>query len=191
MQNTNKYQWKVVPSNQPTVIRSCPKCGGHSEYENSGNFRVNANQSQIDVWLIYQCKKCKNTWNMEILSRVHSGSIEKELYLKFLNNDSDLARQYAFDTVAHSRNHSVLNFENMNFDIVGDCFSPSQLKEELLVELVCEHPMDIRLDKILCRQLGLPRVQIKKMSNEGRITGDGIKDITKARVRNGLKILFR
>lgn len=76
----NTYLWEITPESVPVVIHNCPKCSNSSEYKCSGNFRVNANQSTIDVWLIYQCSKCKNTWNMEILSRTNVKTIDNELY---------------------------------------------------------------------------------------------------------------
>lgn len=186
MQNT--YIWKVIPSSQPSVIRSCPKCGGHSEYESTGNFRVNANQSHIDVWLIYQCSKCKSTWNLELLSRVNSNTIKKELYLKYLGNDPELARYYAFDIATHSRNKSVLYYGNINYDIEGDRIALSELKESIRIEIICEYPLDLRLDKLLCRQLGLSREQVKKLSSTGKIDAEGIKDISKAKIKNGMLV---
>ncbi|MHB8130890.1 MAG: DUF1062 domain-containing protein [Mobilitalea sp.] len=188
MQNT--YIWKVVPSNQPKVIRSCPKCGNHSEYESSGNFRVNANQNHIDVWLIYQCNKCKSTWNMEILSRINSGTIEKDLYIKFLRNDNELANLYAFDLATHRRNKSNLNYDHIAYDIIGDKILGSQQKEIVRIELLCDYPLDIRLDKILSKQFGISRELIKRMGIAGNIMGEGIKDIGKAKLKNGMKISF-
>jgi hypothetical protein len=186
MQNT--YIWKVIPSNQPTVIRYCPKCGSLSEYESSQNFRVNANQNLIDIWLIYQCEKCKSTWNMEILSRMNSGVIEKDLYLKFLKNDQELARQYAFDIAVHTKNRSNLSFANIIYDIIGSKISLTSQKENFLIEFACEYPLDIRLDRILSRQLGISREQIKKLGKAGKISGEGNKDITKVKLRNGMVI---
>ncbi|MGB4660087.1 MAG: DUF1062 domain-containing protein [Mobilitalea sp.] len=184
MQNT--YEWKVVPSNQPKVIRSCPKCGNHSEYESSGNFRVNANQSRLDIWLIYQCTKCKNTWNMEILSRISSSTVNKELYEKYLSNDTSLAKQYAFDTITHSRNKSVLNYEDLQYDVLGCCFKPENITEPIQIKVLCDYPMNLRLDKVLSLKLGITREHVKKLENCGMLSSEGIKDIGKAKIRTGM-----
>jgi hypothetical protein len=186
MQST--YIWRVIPSNQPVVIRNCPKCGNHSTYESTGSFRVNANQSNIDVWLIYQCKKCKSTWNMEILSRINSNTIDKELYIKYQKNDQDLAKHYAFDIAAHHKNKSTLCYDNIAYEILGDRFSLTQLQENIEIQVVCDYPMDIRLDKILCKQLNASRETIKKLGNTGHITGKGIKDIAKVKMKNAMII---
>lgn len=182
----NIYVWKVTPSETPSVIRSCPKCGNNSEYECSGNFRVNANQSRIDVWLIYQCKKCKSTWNMEILSRVNRKTIEKELYQKFLNNNLELAKQYAFDAATHRKNKSVPQYDNIHYEITGDELSLVGLSDEVLMRLSCDYPLDIRLDKIISQKLGISREHLKKMILSGRISSDQIQDIGRARLKDGM-----
>lgn len=184
----NTYIWQVVPTGQPTVIRNCPKCGGHSEYECSQNFRVNANQSNIDVWLIYQCKKCKSTWNMEILSRVNNKTIDNELYIKFLSNNKELATYYSFDLATHSKNKSIPNYDTVSYDIIGN--SISSLEECFQLEIACKYSLDIRLDKILSQKLCISREQIKKMCNTGRITGKEIKDITKIKLKNKMLLYF-
>lgn len=184
MQNT--YIWNIIPTTPPTVLRSCPRCKCSCEYESSGNFRVNANQNHIDVWLIYQCKKCNYTWNMEILSRVNPNTIEKELYQKLLRNDKELARRYAFDVAAHGRNKSVLCYDKISYDIIGNNIPISELKEAVRIKLVCDYPLDIRLDKIISKQLGISREQVKRLGSSGSISGDNIKDIGKAKVKNGM-----
>jgi hypothetical protein len=189
MQNT--YIWRLIPSSQPIVIRNCPKCGNHGEYESTGNFRVNANQNHIDVWLIYQCNKCKSTWNMEIISRISSSVIDKELYIKYQKNDQELARHYAFDVAAHSRNKSVLCYANINYDIIGDHISLAQLQESIQIELLCDYSLDVRLDKILSKQLGTSRELIKKLGCNGNIISTGVKDITKAKIKSGMLISIR
>ncbi len=188
MQNTHTI--RIIPSSQPTVIRSCPKCGNRCEYESTGNFRVNANQSLIDVWLIYQCKKCKSTWNMDILTRTHPKTIEKELYQKFLQNDSKLALRYAYDSAAHSRNKSTLSYEGIPYEIKScNAFLPA-LEECFQLEIICEYPLDIRVDKILSQIFGISREQIKKMCGNGKITAKNSSNVEKAKVKNGMLICF-
>lgn len=183
------YTWRIIPSSTPTVLRNCPKCGCRSEYISTSCFRVNANSSHIDVWLIYQCSKCKSTWNLEILSRVNPNQIGKELYGRFLSNDHELALQYAFDTVCHSRNKSILSYENIDYEILGcsESLLPAEFpKDSFRLELLCDYPLNIRLDKLLSRQLGISREQVKKLGASGRITCEGIKDIGKAKVKSGI-----
>ena len=64
MNYLRKIEWTIIPDTTPQVRRNCPKCGEKAHFINSEKFRVNANGSHIDIWLIYQCNQCKSTWNM-------------------------------------------------------------------------------------------------------------------------------
>ena len=182
------YIWEIIPLNQPSVLRYCPKCGNSSEYESSDCFRVNANQNLIDVWLIYQCKRCKNTWNMEIISRTNASTIEKELYMKFLKNDKELAKQFAFDLSIHIKNKTVLCYEGVTYEISGQRFSLLEVNTPIEIKLITEFPVELRLDKVISRQLGISREQVKKLVKEGKILTAKTKDICKAKIKNGMII---
>lgn len=184
----NTYIWRIVPLNLPSVIRNCPKCGNNHDYECSQNFRVNANQNLIDVWMIYQCKKCKSTWNMEILSRVNPNQISKDLYRKFLDNDKDLARQYAFDVSTHHKNKSFLSYNSLTYDIISDTPTLPTLTDELRLIIMCEYPIDIRLDKILSQMLSVSRERIRTLYKDGCITSEDTLDIKKAKIKNGMML---
>lgn len=88
------------------VYHRCGGCGKKQEFVNSGKFRVNANGSRVDVWLIYRCKKCKHSWNLAIYERVRPSRIEREKYELFMDNDSDFAMMYGNDIEFLKRNHA-------------------------------------------------------------------------------------
>ena len=77
-------------------------------YRNTNKFRINANGNKLDVWLIYQCKKCKHTLNIPIYERVSPQKIPKELYEGFLANDEELALRYAADPALFKNKNFVL-----------------------------------------------------------------------------------
>ena len=79
------------------IIRRCGGCKRKKAFVCSGKFRVNANGRRIDVWLIYRCEKCGHTLNVPIYERVRPERIEPELYERFLENDRELAMEYAGD----------------------------------------------------------------------------------------------
>ncbi len=83
--------WRIRPLTVPTIIRKCSRCGNGSRFICSGDFRVNANGKRIDAWLIYKCRKCDATWNMEVIQRVPSHSIDGRLLQAFAHNDWDTA----------------------------------------------------------------------------------------------------
>lgn len=88
--------WKVRPVKPPAVRRQCPGCGtAKSIYESTGKFRVNANGSRLDVWLIYRCVRCKKSWNMEILERMETGRLSEEERLSYLENREEAALRAA------------------------------------------------------------------------------------------------
>lgn len=183
-----KYLWEIVVQNSPVVLKNCPKCGYHSAYQCSSNFRVNANQKHIDVWLIYLCQKCSSTWNMEILSRRDRKTIDKELYAKFLQNDPELARHYAFDPGIHTQNKAVMDYGSLMYEIQGNNISLPELKEAVEIEIICKHTIDLRLDKLLGRKLQLSREQIKRLETQNRICVKGCQGSVKNKVKNGLRI---
>lgn len=89
------------------VIHKCARCGRKTIFINTRRFRVNANKNRLDVWLIYQCKKCRHTLNIAIYERVAPQRIPQELYEGFLANDEELALQYGSDAALFKKNHLV------------------------------------------------------------------------------------
>ena len=106
--NRKSNKFKSEDEKIPEVIRKCPKCKKKTHFINTKRFRINANKNRIDVWLIYQCKKCKSTWNMTIYERVNPKKINSIEYEKFLNNDEDLAKEYGENKDVHIKNKSEL-----------------------------------------------------------------------------------
>lgn len=80
-----------------TILRRCGGCGKKMAFICSGRFRVNANGRRLDVWLIYRCEKCGHTLNVPIYERVRPERLSPELYERFLENDRELAMEYAGD----------------------------------------------------------------------------------------------
>ena len=90
------------------IIHRCGRCGKKAVFVSTRRFRVNANKNKLDVWLIYQCKKCKHTLNIPIYERVSPQKIPKELYEGFLANDEELALRYAADPALFKNKNFVL-----------------------------------------------------------------------------------
>lgn len=79
------------------ILRRCGGCGKKMAFVCSGKFRVNANGRRLDVWLIYRCEKCGRTLNVPIYERVPPERLSPEMYEGFLENDRELAMEYAGD----------------------------------------------------------------------------------------------
>lgn len=73
-------------------------------FVNTGRFRVNANGNKVDIWLIYQCARCKHSLNLTVYERRKPNRIPQEEYRRFLENDEDLALQYGNDKAFLKRN---------------------------------------------------------------------------------------
>ena len=91
------------------IIHKCAHCGKKMTFISTRRFRVNANKSKLDVWLIYQCKKCKHTLNIPIYERVSPQKLPRELYEGFLSNDEELAIRYGADAgFLKSKNFQII-----------------------------------------------------------------------------------
>lgn len=100
MRYTNQREYQV--------IHKCARCGRKMTFISTRRFRVNANKNKLDVWLIYQCKKCRHTLNIPIYERISPQKIPGELYEGFLANDEELAVRYASDAALFRRKNFVL-----------------------------------------------------------------------------------
>ena len=88
------------------VYHRCGGCGKKQEFINTGKFRVNANGNMVDVWLIYRCRKCKNSWNLTIYERTRPGRIPADLFEAFQANDAETAAAYGRDIDFLKKNHA-------------------------------------------------------------------------------------
>lgn len=189
MSYLKKYQWELIPINLPIVRRNCPKCNEKVRYINSEKFRVNANKNNIDIWLIYQCEKCKSTWNMTIYERTKPCDINKYDYERFISNDKELAREYAFNLDIYNKNKAEIILEGINYKLIQRKLEAYCInKNELVIEVVCKYPIELRIDKFLSDKLGISRSQIKNMHNKGVIFIKDNKNSLNAKVRNGMEI---
>ena len=91
-----------------TIIHKCGGCRKKQTFINTRRFRVNANGGRLDVWLIYQCKKCKHTLNIPIYERISRNKVPEELYERILCNDEELALEYGTnDSFFKSRHYEI------------------------------------------------------------------------------------
>ncbi|WDV45364.1 DUF1062 domain-containing protein [Clostridiaceae bacterium M8S5] len=181
--------WEIIPKNMPIVKRNCPKCGNNSLYISTNKFRINGNKKLLDIWLIYQCKKCKSTWKMAIYERVYYKDLDKVMFSKFEQNNIDLARYYAFNKEVHNKNKSILITEGIRYEIQGDMIETNKevdCKKVIRIQIKCEYELGLRVDKLLSDKLGISRSQIKKLCKEGLIYCDEDIKITKQKVKNGM-----
>lgn len=166
LENIKKITWTVTTEGQPRVIKRCSKCGADANFINTGKFRVNANKKHLDIWLIYGCEDCKSTYNLSVYERIKPQDLPNALLEKYMRNDRELALEIGFDLGIHNRNQVKLDLEHVNYSIEGE--SPSA-QDGVLIEITCNRPLEVRLDKILSQKLGISREQVKKLALKGEI----------------------
>lgn len=177
--------WEVKALSPPAAIRHCRKCGMKTYHVSSGSFRVNAQQKSLDIWLVYRCAHCKSTWNLAIYSRVNPKSISATLLGKFMDNDIELAHQYAMDTSFLKKNGAEA--EPAPHSITGDTIDFAQ---DTRVKITSQYPSKQMLSKIIRKKLSLSKKAFDEMVANGTIRLENGADIKKCRVRHGLVVLF-
>jgi hypothetical protein len=161
--------WRVVPLETPRVLRHCVKCRELRQFSSSDKFRLNAQQQKVDVWLIYKCLKCENTWNCTLVSRRTVKEIGDLLYPRFQQNDRELAWTYAF-------NFSLLSQAGVQIDAsvavrverrVVNSFAGAHQERKIRLEL--PYPGIIRLDRLLAEQFHIARPALQHWLDGGKL----------------------
>lgn len=160
-------EYNVIPIENYRIIRNCSGCGCKMIYFNTNCFRINANGNCLDVWMIYQCSKCKHTYNLPIYERVKPNTIMKEKYNKFLNNDLELAFQYGTSTLLMKKNKIEIDWTHILYKIVP--VKKGEYSREKGMIINNTYSLKLRTDKVLSEILGLSRKKIVGMINNKRI----------------------
>lgn len=165
-------EYRVIPTQSFTVIRNCSGCGQKSRFNNTGKFRINANGSKLDVWLIYHCENCRHTFNLTIYERQKKTSIPADEYQRFLSNDEQLAEEYGKNFQLFQKNKAEIDSKNGNYELVK--------LQELIDETVCgsqtvitiQNPYHLKIlpEKLAAEILGLSSSQVKKLIAKETIT---------------------
>lgn len=156
-----RIRWAIAPKTAPRPLINCNRCGGTKPYQCSEKFRVNANGKRIDVWLIYRCVDCDNSWNFGIFERRYRRDIEPALLQALEGNDPTLARRHAFDVVAlRSRIGRVEEFPDVTArkQMLG---GRPENTTALEVRLELEMSTSLRLDRLLAGELPISRSRLQ------------------------------
>ncbi|QPC90255.1 DUF1062 domain-containing protein [Mesorhizobium sp. INR15] len=176
-----RIRWAITPKSAPQPHINCNRCGGLRASRCSWKFRVNANGKRIDVWLIYRCIDCDNSWNFAILERRNRRDTEPDLLQAFESNDPALARRYAFDAVAlRSSQTHVEEFPDVS---VHKRISGGRPEDTAVLELhlEMEMPISLRLDRLLANELSISRSRLQALEERRRlvVTPDGARALRK------------
>ena len=121
--------------------------------------------NKLDIWLIYQCEKCKHTLNLAIYERQKISSISKEEYQRFLNNDEQLAEMYGRSMQLFRKNKADIDFTGLDHDFVKLCetLESSGSGKQILVTINNTNGLKIRPERQIAMVLGLSRSQVKSI----------------------------
>lgn len=189
MSSALRIHWTIAPEIAPRPLINCNRCGFVKAYRCSEKFRVNANGKRIDVWLIYRCVDCDNSWNFGILERCDRRDIAPALLAALESNDPSLVRSHAFDIVAlRNQVGRVEEFPDavVRKRVIGG-IKRGAMALELRVGL--EVPVSLRLDRLLANELGISRSRLQALDERRLLTiePDGAKALRKP-VREGVTI---
>ena len=179
-----KIIWRVEYTSLPRVKKYCKKCGRKSEFLSSKLFRVNANQKNLDVWLIYNCSNCKTTWKQELFSRVKHNYFSNEILDKFSGNDSDLAHYYTMDC-----NHlAKAGFEILppSYNLTGkhiDIYTDNGFQNNFEIHLISDYQFDIKVISILKDKLGISNSRLDYLIKNNKIFCNINKKIKKCKLQ--------
>ena len=171
MSYLEKIEYEIVPKDSLTLIRNCAGCGKKTHFTNTKKFRVNANGNRLDVWLIYQCKKSKHTYNLPIYERAKVSSVPEVEYKRFLSNDEQLAEMYGRNYQLFKKNKAEVDLETLSYEFarLKDLRDHSGHSHQVEITIHNPYGLKIRPEKQISEILNLSRSQTKKLTELGGI----------------------
>lgn len=175
--------WNIQYCTPPAVLRYCKKCKERAEYISSGEFRVNAQQKTLDIWLIYKCIHCNTTWNSTIYSRIPPQKLGSELLERFHGNDEILAEQYAMDISLLQRNGVEIKMPA--YQIMGEEIS---LEKDVSIKIQSQYYLPLKISSILRTKLGISQREFEELIKNGRIKSETGQDLKKCKLSSEMVI---
>lgn len=178
--------WEVTFLKPPKVKHHCKKCGAEREFTSSERFRVNAQGKQLDIWLIYKCDICGNTWNMDVLSRTKPQDISDRLLEAYYGNNKQLALSVATNLSVLQKNKVTPIITPCLYEITGEDISSAYSGK-----LIIRSTFPIKLATVLKEKLHLTNSELGDLLRSGKLYSTGEKDIKKQKVQGEIEILIR
>lgn len=153
--------WRVRTLDRPRVLRHCPRCERTCAFVSSDRFRTNANQRLLDVWLLYRCAVCEQTWKRDVVRRTPPERIAPERLAAFQANDAGLAWTCAFAP------DPALRLDAASEVVVE---RPVLAPTPLRIRLEVPWPCGGRLDRLLVAELGWSRGELERRVRRGALS---------------------
>lgn len=168
--NALRVHWQVTASEPPRIWRHCGHCGSKRPFRSSGMFRCNAQKKRLDVWLIYRCAACGRTWNYPLFERCPLGEIPPPLFQAITGNCAETARGYACD--AARLRAFVDRVEPSGAVAVAKTIldGAAATADRLDIQIAVSAPSDLRLERLLARELGLSRNLVRTLRDTRALT---------------------
>ena len=187
-----EYIWTVKARNTPLLKRKCNHCDSGKFYC-SEKFRMNAQKKNIDIWLIYRCIKCDNTYNMTIFTRTKTEMINKDLFSKFSDNNVELAWRYAFSLETSRKNNVELDFGSVEYNIKYEDISVEDILniDCEIVTFKIKYPFDfgLKISSVIRICLNISSNKLDKMIEAKVISIQGKHLQKKHKVKNNNIVL--
>jgi hypothetical protein len=185
-----KAQWTITPTATPQPWIACATCGGPQPFKCSDRLRLNANGKKLDAWLIYRCSQCDKTWNRTLFERNNVRDIGPEAMAALQSNDPGWIRRHAFDVDA-LRHHArrIDEFGDVDIQKAGPYRADDWALLEIMLEITV--PVSLRLDRMLCSELGVSRNRLQMLDQSGKLV---VEPPRKARLKrspaDGMQVLL-
>ncbi len=164
-------KYEIMPTETYKIIRNCSGCGNKSVYCSTNKIRVNANGKKIDVWLIYQCGKCKHTYNLPVYSRINRNEIDKAEYEALLKNSQEIVNQYCLNRDIFKKSAATI-FEEPAYILMD---TGTSIKENT-IQFFNPHKIKVRHDKLIAEWLKISRSQAQKLLETGALKVSKLSD---------------
>ena len=148
----------IASTETPNILRHCARCKAERPFTSSAKFRVNAQKKLIDVWLIYRCGDCDQTWNHAIHERRKVKTLPPDEFHALMQNDQALAARYAHDLGRGMAGEALLERRILR--------PATALTQEIRISIAAPAG-SMRLDRALARGLSLQRPELQTLIESG------------------------
>jgi len=166
--NWQSERWLIKPLSCPRPIRHCPTCGVAKKFVCSERFRINAQKKVIDVWLTYRCSDCGGAWKYPVLERQLVATLDAEKYEAYVRHDQRTVWQHAFD-VGRMRTHVLQVDADVEFVVERSVIDGNATDDGVCIHLEVLFACDIRLDRLLSKEMGVSRSVIQRWHESDRL----------------------
>lgn len=174
MSYSTKFVYTIKPIESYKIIRNCSGCSEKSRYVNTEKFRVNANGKRIDVWLIYQCEKCKHTYNLSVYERKNPKELDEHEYKLFLANSKEMAMKIGTNKALLAKNGAQPDLKSCEYTITNDGEIISERSLLLKGDIVIinnPYCIALRTEKIAAEICGVSRSKMSSMLKSKAMEG--------------------